>query len=97
PGFNRAYAREFAKALNIPVICVGGMADRATMDDAIFSGDCDMVSVARGLIADPHLYSHMQQGIAGPECDNCNGCIARAGAMPLACYNPAVAGKSESL
>lgn len=94
-GFNRAYAREFTKALNIPVICVGGMADRATMDDAIFSGDCDMVSVARGLIADPHLYSHMQQGIAGPECDNCNGCIARAGAMPLACYNPAVVGKIE--
>lgn len=90
PAFNLPYARAFKKALNIPVICVGGFVDQAIIEDALDSGGCDMVSAARPIIADPHMYKHMKAGVAGPRCDFCQGCFARSGAMPAECYNPVV-------
>lgn len=96
-GFNLRYAKLFKQALSIPVICVGGFVHREAMERAIASGDCDMVAVARALLADPYLYRHMQNGIAGPQCDFCNACYARATAMPVDCYNPAVREQKEHM
>jgi 2,4-dienoyl-CoA reductase-like NADH-dependent reductase (Old Yellow Enzyme family) len=89
-GFNLPYAREFKRALGIPVICVGGFAHREAMERAIERGDCDMVSAARALLADPHLYRHMKEGVPGPRCTFCNACYARASVLPTDCYEPAV-------
>lgn len=86
-GFNLAYAAEFKKRLKIPVICVGGFQTRERMEAAIASGACDAVSSARAMIADPYLFRNLKQGIRGPQCDWCNGCIARAGRLPVECYN----------
>lgn len=88
PGFNLPYAREFSKALNVPVISVGGLNTRLQMEDAINNGDCDMVSAARGLVADPYLYRHMLNNQKGPECNYCNECFGRPGVNPLDCYEP---------
>jgi 2,4-dienoyl-CoA reductase-like NADH-dependent reductase (Old Yellow Enzyme family) len=96
-GFNLDYARAFKRGLRIPVICVGGFVHRAAMEDAISSGGCDMVSVARALIADPYLYRHMRDGTDGPKCDFCNACYARAAALPVDCYNPAVRAEKEAM
>lgn len=90
PAFNLDYARAFKQALDIPVICVGGFVDAAVIDAALESGGCDMVSAARPLIADPHLFNHLKAGVTGPRCDFCQGCFARSGAMPAECYNPRV-------
>ncbi len=89
-GFNLAHAARFKKALNIPVICVGGFLSGDAMEDAIRSGRCDAVSSARAMIADPQLFRHVREGVKGPQCDFCNACIARAGRLPVDCYNKKV-------
>ncbi|MAZ89486.1 MAG: NADH:flavin oxidoreductase [Cellvibrionaceae bacterium] len=87
-GFNIPYARQFTKALNVPVICVGGLNTKQQMSEALANNDCDMVSAARGLVADPYLYHHMKNNLKGPECNYCNACFSRPGVNPLDCYDP---------
>lgn len=96
-GFNLAYARQFKQVLTIPVICVGGFVHQDAMEFAITSGECDMVSVARALIADPFLYRHMQEGVQGPQCDFCNACYARAAELPVECYNEEVRAQKQQM
>jgi 2,4-dienoyl-CoA reductase-like NADH-dependent reductase (Old Yellow Enzyme family) len=96
-GFNLRYARLFKKALGIPVICVGGFIHREAMEQAIASDGCDMVAVARALIADPFLYRHMQEGREGPQCDFCNACYARGAIWPVDCYNEDVRNQRERM
>lgn len=89
-GFNLRFAREFKRALGIPVICVGGFHSREAMDAALGRGDCDAVSVGRAMIADPLLWRHLKEERLGPACSYCNRCIARAGGEPVDCYDPQV-------
>ena len=96
-GFNLRYSKLFKQALGIPVICVGGFIHREAMERAIASGECDMVSVARALIADPFLYRHIRQGIEGPQCDFCNACYARGAMWPVDCYNEEVCAQKERM
>jgi 2,4-dienoyl-CoA reductase-like NADH-dependent reductase (Old Yellow Enzyme family) len=96
-GFNLRYAKLCKEALSIPVICVGGFIHREAMERAIASGECDMVSVARALIADPFLYRHMQEGVQGPQCDFCNACYSRAAVWPVDCYNEEVRSQRERM
>lgn len=95
-GFNLEYARQFKAALEIPVICVGGFHTREAMEEAVASGSCDAVSLARGLIANPLLFKHLREGTTGPDCDFCNECIARAGGMPADCYNPRICAERDA-
>jgi len=90
PGFNLDYAKQFKQALTIPVMCVGGFVDKDAMEKALNDGHCDLISVARGLIADPHLYRNMRDNIEGPKCTYCNACFARPGVKALTCYEPVV-------
>ena len=96
-GFNLRYSKLFKQALTIPVICVGGFVHREAMERAIASGECDMVSAARALIADPFLYRHMQEGVQGPQCDFCNACYARAAVWPIDCYNEEVRAQKDRM
>lgn len=57
------------------------------MEKAIEQRKTDAVSLARAMIADPFLVKHIKDGGSGPECNFCNGCIARAGGSPIDCYN----------
>ncbi|MCP3922176.1 MAG: NADH:flavin oxidoreductase [Desulfobacterales bacterium] len=86
-GFNLKYAVEFKKNLSIPVICVGGFQTKPKIESAIQEGLCDAVSVGRAMISDPYLYKNLIEDKPGPDCDFCNGCIARWGSMPVECYN----------
>lgn len=86
-GFNLEFARHFKTALQIPVITVGGFHSPQAMEHAILNGHTDAVSIARAMIADPFLVKHLREGTSGPQCDFCNGCIARAGGSPVDCYN----------
>ena len=78
-GYNLRYARQFKKALSIPVLCVGGFLTRAEMEAAIEQGLCDAVSIGRGFIANPLLYRHLRDGTPGPRCVDCNACIGCIG------------------
>jgi len=96
-GFNLDYARAFKEALGIPVICVGGFHTRTAIESALASGAADAVSCARAFIADPWLVEHLRTGVAGPRCDYCNQCLARAGTGPVDCFNPIVRAEKEKL
>jgi 2,4-dienoyl-CoA reductase-like NADH-dependent reductase (Old Yellow Enzyme family) len=96
-GFNLDYARRFKEALGIPVICVGGFHTRTAIEQALASGAADAVSAGRAFIADPWLVLHLRTGVAGPRCDYCNLCLARAGTGPVDCFNPVVRAQKEKL
>lgn len=89
-GFNTLHAARFKKAIKIPVICVGGFISGEKMEESIKAGRCDAVSSARAMIADSELFRHVKDGVKGPQCDWCNACIARAGRLPVDCYNKKV-------
>lgn len=96
-GYNLSYAQQFKAALNIPVISVGGLSDIESIEKALKGGQCDMIAVARPLIADPYLYRHLREGTEGPRCNYCNGCLARAGVQPIDCYEPTVKKKRDAM
>lgn len=97
-GYNLPQAQQFSKALDIPVITVGGFQTPAAMAHAISSGATDAVSCARGLIANPYLYRDLDEPRSDiPACTYCNRCIGVAGGLPIACYDPSVASSRPNL
>jgi 2,4-dienoyl-CoA reductase (NADPH2) len=90
-GINLGLAREFKNRIGLPVIANGGFQRRSVMDEALSSRGCDLISMARSLIANPDLprqYEH-DAGRERPEipCSHCNKCVGRTGTSPLGCYN----------
>ena len=81
-GFNLPQAERFTRALDIPVICVGGFHTRAGMEAAVGSGRTDAVSAARAMIADPYLYRNTL-GADTAERPVCGYCHGLHGDVPL--------------
>ena len=97
-GFNLDFARKFAQALRIPVICVGGWQHRDAMVSAINAGGCDAVAAARAFIADPLFYTHaLERGEAMPACTFCNACVAYTGEAELTCFDPLVRAERDRM
>jgi 2,4-dienoyl-CoA reductase-like NADH-dependent reductase (Old Yellow Enzyme family) len=98
-GFNLPQAERFTRALDIPVICVGGFHSRAAITGALRAGSCDAVSAARAFIADPYLYANtIGEPLADrPVCGYCNGCIARFGGRPIDCYRPEIKARKTAM
>ena len=90
---------KFTRALDIPVICVGGFHSRVAMEGAIRAGSCDAVSAARAFIADPYLFLTVTGDPVPdrPVCGYCNGCIARFGGQPVECYSPAIRARKDAM
>lgn len=83
---NAAFAGEFRRTLGIPVIGNGGFRSRDVIEQALGS-DCDLVAMARPLLANPDLLEHFARGTQ-PErpCNWCNQCCTRTAVLPLGCY-----------
>lgn len=96
-GFNLAFAREFKRALRVPVICVGGFRSRAAIEAALTEGACDAVSAGRAFIANPHLARHLREGTSGPACVFCNACVGQIGTLPLDCFHPEVRRQKDTM
>jgi 2,4-dienoyl-CoA reductase-like NADH-dependent reductase (Old Yellow Enzyme family) len=88
-GANLADARRIKQAVGVPVICTGGFQTASIIADAITRGDCDMVSIARPLIANPDLVEIFRRGQDRAErpCSYCNKCLANVIEHPLGCYD----------
>jgi len=56
------YAGEIKKAVQIPVIAVGGMENPREAEKALSSSKCDLVAIGRGLIADPYWPEKVKEG-----------------------------------
>lgn len=87
PGINLAHARSFKQRVGLPVIVNGGLQDKALVEEALES--CDMVSMARAIIANPCLLDDFRAGKERPEvpCTFCNKCVGRTATSPLGCYD----------
>lgn len=78
PGYMHNYPRTIKEIVNIPVIGVGRFTDPYLCNEAIESGDMDLVSVGRQSMADPDFPNKILAGQLDDisPCISCNqGCI----------------------
>ncbi len=69
------YARQFLAALSMPLILLGGITERATIDSALSEGFA-FVAMARALLREPDLPNRMRDGRASASlCIHCNKCM----------------------
>jgi 2,4-dienoyl-CoA reductase-like NADH-dependent reductase (Old Yellow Enzyme family) len=69
------YARQFRAALTMPLILLGGITERSTVDAALAEGFA-FVAMARALLREPDLPARMQAGTATSSlCIHCNKCM----------------------
>jgi 2,4-dienoyl-CoA reductase-like NADH-dependent reductase (Old Yellow Enzyme family) len=87
-GMNRDDAAAIKQASGLPVICVGGWQTAGRIREALSAGNCDVVSIARGLLANPDLVRRFAEGQDQPDrpCTYCNKCAVNALMYPLACW-----------
>jgi 2,4-dienoyl-CoA reductase-like NADH-dependent reductase (Old Yellow Enzyme family) len=77
--FEEAYLREkalaFREAVSMPLIMLGGINDKATMDRAMAEG-FEFVAMGRALLREPDLVNRMQAGEKTKgSCIHCNQCM----------------------
>ena len=61
-GINLSGSRAVKQAVSIPVLCTGGFQTASVIAAAIERGDCDGVTIARPLVANPDLVRLFEQG-----------------------------------
>ena len=73
--FFREYALRVRAALKMPLILLGGVNERATIDRAMDEG-FEFVAMARALLKEPDLVDRMQRGdVDKGSCIHCNLCV----------------------
>ncbi|GAA3090366.1 NADH:flavin oxidoreductase [Pseudonocardia yunnanensis] len=90
-GYARAVPSAIRAAVSVPVIGVGRFTDPAQAERAIRAGECDLVGVVRGQIADPDFAGRARSSRRIRSCTGCNQeCAGRVGLnMRLGCVvNP---------
>jgi 2,4-dienoyl-CoA reductase (NADPH2) len=88
-GANLADARAIREAVSIPVLCTGGFQTASVVASAIERGDCDAVTIARPLVANPDLLALWAAGHDRPPrpCSYCNRCLFNVLEHPIGCYD----------
>ena len=87
-GINLPGSRALKQAVSVPVLCTGGFQTASVIAGAIERGDCDGVTIARPLVANPDLVRLFEQGHDAPPrpCTYCNKCLFNFIENPLGCY-----------
>ena len=90
PAPNLDYAQKFKQATGLPVIANGGFQKRSELEAALSSEKCDLIGMARPLLANPDLLEMYRKGVEMPErpCTHCNRCSAGTAVLPLGCFEP---------
>jgi 2,4-dienoyl-CoA reductase (NADPH2) len=99
PGENAEYAKKFKQVVGIPVVANGGFQDRDFVEQVLGDGSCDIVSMARPLLANPDLIDTFRRGEKMPArpCTFCNRCAIRTAVFPLGCYDPSRFASAEEM
>jgi 2,4-dienoyl-CoA reductase-like NADH-dependent reductase (Old Yellow Enzyme family) len=97
--FSEAYfledALKFRKALNIPLIYVGGLKS-GEMIEHVLSQGFEFVQIARALIHDPGFIGKIKQGLLTESgCQHANYCIARMYSGKMVCFQHTTEGPGE--
>jgi 2,4-dienoyl-CoA reductase-like NADH-dependent reductase (Old Yellow Enzyme family) len=82
-------ARAVKAAVSVPVICTGGFQTLSVVEGALERGDCDAVTIARSLLANPDLVELWRSGHDRPPrpCSYCNKCLFNLLESPIGCYD----------
>jgi 2,4-dienoyl-CoA reductase-like NADH-dependent reductase (Old Yellow Enzyme family) len=68
-------AEQFRRELSLPLVLLGGITNRETMDRAMAAG-FDFVAMGRALLAEPDLINRIRaDGAVRSVCDHCNKCM----------------------
>jgi 2,4-dienoyl-CoA reductase-like NADH-dependent reductase (Old Yellow Enzyme family) len=88
-GANLPASRAVKTGVSMAVLCTGGFQTASVARRAIEQGDCDAVTIARPLIANPDLVAHWRAGRDLPPrpCTYCNLCLFNLLESPLGCYD----------
>lgn len=81
-GYNAHVPRALRAHVSMPVVGIGRFTEPQQVEHALARGDCDLVGVVRGQIADPDFARKALTGRAGAirTCTSCNQeCIGRVG------------------
>ena len=79
-------AREFRKALKLPLVYVGGCSTREGIDRVLGEG-FEFVQMGRALLRQPDFVNRLSQGEKSAGCDHVNYCIARMYSREMACHH----------
>jgi 2,4-dienoyl-CoA reductase-like NADH-dependent reductase (Old Yellow Enzyme family) len=75
-GYLVEYASRIKKAVNVPIMVVGGMRDLAMMEDVVATGKGDLISMCRPFIREPDLINRWNSEDRSPStCISCDGCL----------------------
>jgi 2,4-dienoyl-CoA reductase-like NADH-dependent reductase (Old Yellow Enzyme family) len=73
--------------LSKPIILVGGMRTRATMEEIIAAGEADFIAMARPFIREPDLVLKLAEGASeAAACTSCNLCLMHESHHSLRCW-----------
>jgi 2,4-dienoyl-CoA reductase-like NADH-dependent reductase (Old Yellow Enzyme family) len=88
PDYNADAAVVVKRALGeVPLILVGGVRERASMERLVNEGPADLIALSRPLVRQPHLVKKLIEGEPRASCTSCNLCYAAVcHALPLRCY-----------
>lgn len=79
-------AKKFRKALQMPLIYVGGLISRQKMDEVLAEG-FELLQMARVLIHDTDFINKLKNGLERSECKHSNYCIARMYTLEMKCHH----------
>jgi len=98
PAANAEFAAAIRRVVSIPVIANGGFQDRDVIDSALAQNKCDMVAIARPLLANPDLLRELE-GANTPRrpCSFCTLCCSHTAVFPLGCYDVRRFGTQEEM
>ena len=78
-------AKEFRKAVSLPLIYVGGMVSRSSMEEVLGEG-FDALQMARALVRDTDFVNKLHRGeVTRSECRHSNYCIGRMYTLEMRC------------
>ena len=87
PMFQFEGAQEIRRAVDIPVIYIGGVESLRGMDEALEAG-FPFVQVGRATIQDPDFVNRLRSGeVSRSPCDHCNRCVAAMDAGGVYCVS----------
>ena len=83
----RPHAEALRKAVQTPLILVGGMRSPGVIERILSEGVADMVSLSRPFIREPSLVKRWKEGnLEKASCVSCNLCRDNTFVLPLRCY-----------
>ena len=95
PGWNAAFCRAVRAAVDVPVLCEGGLRERAHCEELLGLGGeppaCDLVGMGRPFYAEPRLPARLLGSGDRALCESCNNCtVPQAAGEPGRCRTPGV-------